>query len=195
MNQLEFFNKNVFFTTRQYAFALSISIETASRQLNQLKKIKSIVAVTRGLWAQTHHPHYSPYGAVPFLIGKEQGYVSFLTALHRHNVISQIPAAIQIATTGHSRTLKSEIANFEFFHIQPTLMKDGIQASIGKLFYKMALPHKALFDCVYLSTRKGRRFLKLPELDLSPQQRKDFNSLIKNSTKSVLKLMSTQIIK
>jgi len=77
-----------FFTTRQYAFSLKTSIETASRQLNKLKKIKSIVSVTRGLWVQIHHPHYSPYGAVPFLLGKEQGYVSFLTALHRHNIIS-----------------------------------------------------------------------------------------------------------
>jgi predicted transcriptional regulator of viral defense system len=190
MNQLEFFNKNVFFTTRQYAFSLDLSIETASRQLNKLKKIKSIVSVTRGLWTQLHHPHYSLYGAVPFLLGNEQGYISFLTALHRHNIISQIPATIQIATTGHSRKLKSEIANFEFFHIQPKLMTEGISSNTGKLFYQIAMPHKALFDCFYLSTRKGRRFLKLPELELSNKHRKDFKNLIKNSSTAVLKLMN-----
>jgi predicted transcriptional regulator of viral defense system len=193
MNQLEFLNKNVFFTTRQFAFAVGISIETASRQLNKLKKINSIISVTRGLWAQTHHPYYSPYGAVSFLLGKEQGYVSFLTALHRHDVISQIPVTIQIATTGHSRKLKSRIANFEFFHIQPSLMRHGIDVAGGKLFYKMASPSKALFDCMYLSTRKGRRFLKMPELNLSLKQKNDLQQLIHLSPASVSKLMALNL--
>ena len=46
------------------------------------------------------HPYFHPLSCVPYLLGKEQGYVSFLTALHLHCVISQIPKTIQIATTG-----------------------------------------------------------------------------------------------
>jgi len=55
--------------------------------------------------------------ALDCLMGKEQGYVSFLIALHLHGLVSQIPKTIQIATTGHARTLGSPIGRYEFLQI------------------------------------------------------------------------------
>jgi len=46
-----------------------------------------------------------------YLVGNEQGYVSFLTAMHLHGLISQIPRAYQGATTGRGRILESPIGD------------------------------------------------------------------------------------
>ena len=54
-------------------------------------------------------------------------------------------------------------------------MREGAHWSESPLPYLVAGPEKALVDTLYLSTRKNRRFAKLPELDLAHsgvQQRK-----------------------
>jgi len=86
-----------------------IPIPTASKRLLRLAEKKLLTRITKGLWANTSHPHFHPPACVPYLLGKEQGYVSFLTALHLHGLISQIPKTIQIATTGHARTLNGSV--------------------------------------------------------------------------------------
>jgi predicted transcriptional regulator of viral defense system len=178
MSLVNFINKNVFFTTRSFAFASRITLESASRQLKRLKEEGGITLVTRGIWTQTGHPHFTPYGAVPFLLGSEQGYVSFLTALHRHDVISQIPRVIQIATTGHGRKLTTPIASYEFFHIDPTFMTKGIVQHDGKTPYNIATAEKALMDTLHLSTRKGKRFSSFPELHLKLINKRKLNTLL-----------------
>lgn len=193
MTQIEFLNKNIFFTTRQYSFALGIRLETASRQLHRLKDTASLVLLTRGIWAQIHHPLYIPSAAVPLLLGKEQGYVSFLTALHRYDVISQIPSVIQIATTGHGRKIKTPLGSFEFFHLQPSMMQTGIKVASGTSPYNIATAEKALVDTFYLSTRKGRRFSKFPELDLSQIKKTELKKLIQGLSPSIQKLVVPKI--
>ena len=103
---------------------------------------------------------------MPYLLGKEQGYVSFLSALHQHGQVSQIPKTIQVATTGHARTLDASVGQFEFMQIKPELMKQGTQWSNTRLPYLIATAEKALIDTLYLSTRKNRRFVRLPEVDI-----------------------------
>jgi hypothetical protein len=100
-------------------------------------------------------------------LGKEQGYVSFLTALHLHGVISQIPKSIQIATTGRARSVNSPVGRYEFFQIKPELMTQGVGWSESQLPYLLASAEKALLDTLYLATRKNRRFAHLPELDVT----------------------------
>jgi len=99
-------------------------------------------------------------------LGKEQGYVSFLTALHLHGVVSQIPKTIQIATTGRARSLDSPVGRYEFFQIKPELMTQGVGWSESRLPYLVASAEKALLDTLYLATRKNRRFARMPELDV-----------------------------
>jgi predicted transcriptional regulator of viral defense system len=155
----------VVFTTRDFAAAGELSVAAASHRLARLAKSGSLTRVVRGVWANTAHPHFHPLACVPYLLENEQGYVSFLTALHLHGVIAQIPATIQVATTGHTRRLESPVGTYEFLKVKPELMKEGVDWSDTRQPYLIATAEKALLDVFYVSTRKNRRFSRLPELD------------------------------
>ena len=165
---LDLFNSPDFiiFTTRDFANYSSIAMPAASKRLSRLADKKLLTRITKGLWANTSHPWFHPLACVPYLLGKEQGYVSFLTALHLHGLVSQIPKTIQVATTGHARTLNSPVGHYEFLQIKPELMKQGTKWSDTHLPYLIATAEKALIDALYLSTRKNRRFARLPEVDI-----------------------------
>ena len=160
-------NDFVIFTTREFANHSGISMSAAAKRLPRLSAKKLLTRITKGVWANTTHPYFHPLSCVPYLLGKEQGYVSFLTALHLHGVVSQIPKTIQVATTGRARSLDSPVGRYEFFQIKPELMKQGTGWSDSHLPYLVATPEKALIDTLYLSTRKNRRFARLPELDIT----------------------------
>jgi predicted transcriptional regulator of viral defense system len=168
------------FSTREYAQAAGIGVAAASKQLKRRAEGKLVVQVTRGLWADTRHPAFSAMACVPYLLGMEQGYVSFLTALHYHGALSQIPASIQVATTGHGRKLKTPVANYEFLQLKPQLMRQGIEWTETRLPYRIATLEKALLDTFYIATRKRRRFSALPELELpdTRSHRKRFRQLL-----------------
>jgi len=170
----------VVFTTLDYASASGVSMSSASRRLDTLSQRNVLTRVTRGVWANTAHPHFHPLACVPYLLGKEQGYVSFLTALHLHGVLSQIPRAHQVATTGRPRVLDSPIGKFEFLRIKPELMRDGVDWRDTHQPYLMATGEKALLDTLYIATRKRRRFASLPELELEGAfRRREFERLLK----------------
>jgi len=157
----------VIFTTREFAGYAGISMSAASKRLSRQSEKRFLTRVTKGVWANTAHPYFHPLCCVPYLLNKEQGYVSFLTALHSHGVISQIPKSIQVATTGRARSLDSPVGRYEFFQLKPELMKQGIEWSETRLPYLVASAEKSLLDTLYLATRKNRRFARLPELDLT----------------------------
>ena len=166
---LDLFNNKEFivFTTRDYANYQKLSMPAASKKLSRLEKNKLLTRVTKGLWANTSHPYFHPASCVPYLLNNESGYVSFLTALHFHGLLSQIPKTIQVATTGHSRTLDSPVAYYEFIQIKPELMQKHLTWSETHLPYLLATAEKALIDVLYISTRKNRRFIRIPELSLT----------------------------
>lgn len=179
---LELFNKPEFivFSTRAFATASGSSMSAASKRLQRLAEERFLTRITKGIWANTGHPHFHPLACVPWLLGKEQGYVSFLTALHLHDVIEQIPRSNQVASTGRGRVLDSPVGRFEFFQIKPELMADGVEWSDTRQPYLTATREKALLDVIYLSTRKRRRFSRLPELDLAGSgfRRREFERLL-----------------
>ena len=166
---LDIFNRKEFiiFTTRDYANFTNLSISAATKKLTRLKENKLLAHVTKGVWANTSHPWFHPLSCVPYLLNKEQGYVSFLTALHLHGLLSQIPETIQVATTGHGRRLDSTVAHYEFLQVKPELMQQGMTWSETQLPYSLATAEKALIDVLYIATRKNRRFASLPELTLT----------------------------
>ncbi|MDE0039650.1 MAG: hypothetical protein OXU77_19150 [Gammaproteobacteria bacterium] len=165
MDAITFSLRHAVFTTRLFATLTKRGVDSASRTLNRLAARGQLAKVTRGIWAQTAHPAFTPFAAVGFLLGNEQGHVSFVSALHRHGVISQIPGAIHVATTGHSRVVDSPIGRFEFFRLRPQMMLTGVDVSATDPFYPIATPEKALLDTVYVALWR-RRFKRLPELDL-----------------------------
>ena len=167
MNEVEFLRDNAIFETREFAFLCGSSTSSASRKLARLEAIGVLVRISRGIWCQPAHRDFTPNQAVGLLLGNERGYVSFLSALHIHGAISQIPAAVQIATTGHGRDVASPIGRFEFFQIKPEMMQSGFAMSETQPPYLLASGEKALLDTLYIGTRKGRRFGSLPELDVA----------------------------
>jgi predicted transcriptional regulator of viral defense system len=155
------------FTTRDFAMAAGVAIATATRQLSAAAQRGGIVRLTRGVWANSAHPDYHPLVCVPKVLGAEQGYVSFLTALHLHGALSQIPRTIQVATTGHARRLITPVATYELFQLAPALMRSGVEWSDTRAPYRIATLEKALVDTLYISRRRGTRFRVMPELDLA----------------------------
>jgi predicted transcriptional regulator of viral defense system len=179
---LDIFNSADFivFTTRDFAGYSGVSMPAASKRLLRLSKQKLLTRITKGVWANTSHPWFHPLACIPYLLGKEQGYVSFLTALHLHGLVSQIPKTIQIATTGHARILNSPVGQYEFLQIKPELMQQDTVWSDTHLPYLIATAEKALIDTLYLSTRKNRRFARLPEVALEQTtfRRREFERLL-----------------
>jgi len=167
MTPTTFLLQHPIFTTRQFAALCDVRVDAASRLVTRLARRDGIARITRGLWCQPAHPRFSAFAAVPFLLANEHGYVSFLSAMHRHGLVSQIPGSIQVATTGHSRELTSSIGRFEFIRIKPQMMTEGIEASDTEPSYGIASPEKALLDTLYIATRKVNRFARLPEVDLT----------------------------
>ena len=168
----------VAFTTREYAARAGLAIASATRQLTRAAAGGAIVRVSRGIWANPSHPFFHPSACVAKILGNEQGYVSFLTALHARGVIEQIPRTLQVATTGHARRLVTTVGTFELFHVAPTLMRDGIEWSETRIPYRLATAEKALLDAYYLAIRRGRRFRSLPEVDWTRLKKKRFLALV-----------------
>ena len=167
MNNVAFLLRHAVFPTWHYAALCGTRVDAASRQLGRLAREGVVVRLTRGVWAQPAHPRFTPFAAVPLLVGHEHGYVSFLSALHIHGLISQIPGSIQVATTGHARQLDTPFARYEFLRIQPSMMREGMGTSATDPPYNIATAAKALLDTLYIATRKGRRFAHLPEVDIA----------------------------
>ena len=166
MNLETFLLENAVFTTRHCATVTGQRAGNTSRTLGTLADKNTLVRVTRGLWAQPRHPAFTPFAAISALLGNEHGYVSFLCAMHRHGLISQIPGSIQIGTTGHTRGLESPIARFEFIRMHPRMMMAGIELTDATPPYGIATAEKALLDTLYIRTRKRNRFSALPELNV-----------------------------
>lgn len=184
MNAVAFLLRHPVFITRHYALLCDTRIDVASRQLARLARQAALVRVTRGVWSQPDHPRFTPYAVAPLLLGNEQGYVSFLSALHLHGLIAQIPGTIQVATTGHSRSLSAPFARYEFLRIRPPMMLEGIDASGTNPTYFVATAAKALLDTLYVATRKGRRFASLPEVELGEATARGLRQLLERQVQA-----------
>ena len=171
----QFIIEKYIFTTRDFAHCLNLRIDSASRKLNLLNKEDVVSRLGRGLWFNSAHPKFSMLALTPYVLGKEQGYVSFISALSYHGVISQIPQKVFLATTGHARLLKADSLIFDLIQIKPAFMKVGVEWCDS---FALASPEKALVDCFYLSSRKAKRFYHLPELDLAALKKSRIEKIV-----------------
>ena len=154
------------FTTEGLARRIGAATSNISRDLRELANKKLVTRVTPGVWAVTTHPDFSAYAVVPFLFSKARaGYVSLLSALNLHGMIDQIPATIQIITTSQRPILRTPVAVFEFHRLQPAVF-GGFEKHRPSWSFDLAVPEKAIFDLLYLSVRRARRFTHLPEVEL-----------------------------
>ena len=159
-----------YFTTRDLARISGKSLSTVTQGLNSLCHHDAIIKISRGIWAERSAQSLSAFDLVPFLMPDRQAYVSFVSALHLHGMIEQIPQSISLATTAHTRTIRTSIAAFSLHRIAPEFfMGFDWYKSTGS--FLIASPEKALLDCWYLSGRKSRNFAYFPELQVP----KDFD--------------------
>lgn len=154
------------FSTAEVAQRAGIALSNASRDLAELARDGMVTRIRRGLWAVPNHPDFSQYAVVPHLVAEQPGgYVSLLSALNLHGMIDQIPRVVHVVTTVQRPKLHTTVATYEFYRIQTDLF-GGFRPYRRTGNFDIATPEKALFDTLYFSVRKGRRFAFLPELDL-----------------------------
>ena len=158
------------FTTADVIKIVGGSPVWVTQSLSALARKELIAKVRRGLWALPGHADFSPYAVVPQLLratkGEKtdvRGYVSLLSALNLHGMIDQAPHVIQIAAERTRPTVRTPFGTYQFHRLDPALIGGyGPYRNTGN--FDIATPAKALFDALYLSTRRGRRLKHFPEL-------------------------------
>lgn len=146
--------------TREAATRLHASVSSASHLLRSMEEAGLTRRLRQGLWAL--HPDIDPFILAPYLTAPFPAYVSFWSALARHDMIEQIPRQISVASLDRTRHLTTTIGTYSIHHLAPELF-DGYRGSEESGY--LATPEKALFDTVYVRAPRGARIF-FPELSL-----------------------------
>ena len=141
------------FTTREISDMSGKSMSAVTQSLGYLGRHNVIEKLYRGVWTEINNKLISPFMIVPHLFKSSRVYVSFLSALHMHGIIEQIPQTITLASILHSRKIKTAIGIFVVHQISPGFFS-GFDWYKGSGSFLIAEPEKALADCLYLFTRK-----------------------------------------
>jgi len=146
--------------TREAATRLHASVSSASHVLRSMEQAALARRLRRGLWAL--RPDIDPFSIAPYLTAPFPAYISFWSALARHDMIEQIPRQISVASLDRTRHLETTIGAYSIHHLAPELF-DGYRGSEESGY--LATPEKALFDTVYVRAGRGARIF-FPELSL-----------------------------
>lgn len=146
--------------TREAAARLRISSSRATQILRATERAGLISQIHRGLWLLDTDA--SPEVIVPYLTAPYPAYVSFWSALARHDMIEQIPARIEVASLERSRTIQTPKGTFAVHRFAPEVFT-GFEGSSVTGY--LARPEKALFDVVYVRAPQGI-VVRFPELTL-----------------------------
>ncbi len=155
------------FTTHELVASSGKSASTVVQSLNRLAQQGLLMRVYRGVWAEAGPKALSPFEIIPCLFPRHRAYVSFITALHLHGIVEQIPQVITLASPSHTRTLRTRAGTFSVHQIAPQFF-DGFDWYKGDGSFLIAEPEKALVDSLYLSSRKKKQFGHFPELHFPP---------------------------
>lgn len=156
------------FTTHELVAFSGKSPSTVVQSLNRLIKVGLLVKIYRGVWAAPGSRAISPFEIIPYLFPRRRVYVSFITALHLHGIVEQIPQVITLASTAHTSVLRTQAGVFSVHQIAPAFF-DGFDWYKGEGHFLIAEPEKALIDSLYLSSRRKKQFGSFPELDFPPE--------------------------
>lgn len=152
------------FTTHELVALSGKSASTIIQCLNRLVQQGLLIKVCRSLWAEAGERQLSTFEVIPHLFPRQRVYVSFISALHLHGIIEQIPHVITLASTLHTRIIRTRVGVFSVHRIAPSLF-DGFDWYMGGSGgFLIAEPEKALIDSLYLSSRRKKQFGHFPEL-------------------------------
>lgn len=150
------------FTTRELSQLSGKSPSVVTQSMGNLAGKGIIVKVRRGIWME-RGAAVSPYQLIPYIFLTHRAYVSFISALHLYGIIEQIPQRITVASTSHSRTIRTALGVFYAHHITPAFFS-GFDWYKGEGGFLIAEQEKALVDSIYLSGCKAKGFRHFPEL-------------------------------
>jgi predicted transcriptional regulator of viral defense system len=156
------------FTTHELVALSGRSASTVTQCLNRLVQQGLLVKIYRGVWAEARPGKLSPFEILPCLLPRHRVYVSFITALHLHGIVEQIPQVITLASPSHTKTLRTQAGVFSVHQLAPELF-DGFNWYKGEGSFLIATPEKALVDSLYLSSRRKKQFGTFPELRFPPE--------------------------
>lgn len=156
------------FTTNELVAISGKSSSTLIQCLNRLVRQGLLVKLYRGVWAEQTAKGFSAYEMIPYLFPRNRVYVSFITALHMHGIVEQIPQVITLASTSHTRRIQTKAGVFSVHQMAPAFF-DGFDWYKGEGSFLIAEPEKALMDSLYLSSRKKKQFGHFPELHFPPE--------------------------
>lgn len=151
------------FSTYELAQVAGKSLSVTTQSLKYLEREGVVLKIYRGIWVDRQNQKISPYAAVPFLLPRHRAYVSFISALHLHHIVEQIPQVVMLASTAHTKTIKTKIGTFRVHQINSSFFK-GFDWYKKTGDFLIAEPEKALVDSLYLSAYKKRQFGYFPEL-------------------------------
>ncbi|MGD0019671.1 MAG: type IV toxin-antitoxin system AbiEi family antitoxin domain-containing protein [Candidatus Limnocylindrales bacterium] len=148
--------------TRDAAVRLGLTESAASHLLRRLATAGLVRPIRRGLWAI--ESDVDPIQIAVWLTAPYPSYVSLWTALHAHGMLAQIPRETHLVSLGRPDRIVTPLGTLVVHRMAPEVFggyqtrKDGVA---------LATPTKAVFDLAYLSAAHGRRYRRLPELDLA----------------------------
>jgi len=149
------------FQTSDAAACLGIGRAHASQMLARLAASGHLAKLGRGRWG--FKDRIDPLALPEYLTAPYPSYVSLQSALHRHGMISQIPAVLYAVSVARTKTYMTSLGTVSVHHVDPSFYF-GYQAE-GKSPVKIATPEKALVDFLYLGPARSRLFRALPELE------------------------------
>ncbi len=158
------------FTTFELSASSGKSASVVIQGLNNLVEDGLIIKVYRGVWAQVGNEQLNPYAAIPYLLTRHRAYVSFISALYLYNIVEQIPQVITLASTSHTKLIRTKLGVFSFHQLTPKFFsgfnwyKAGLPDSQAGGNFLIAEPEKALVDSFYLSACRKKQFGHFPEL-------------------------------
>jgi predicted transcriptional regulator of viral defense system len=148
-------------TTSEVAALMRGRIDSANKMLVRLARKGVVTSISRGMW--TIARDLDPNLLSRYLTAPAPSYVSLLTALRFHGMISQVPQSIYVVSLGRTQELETTMGDFSIHTLAPEVFGGFKMMPGGSM---MASPEKALFDVFYLSGTKARSFSALPEIDL-----------------------------
>jgi predicted transcriptional regulator of viral defense system len=151
------------FTSHELTAISAKSASTVTQSLNRLAKQGLLIKIYRGVWAETGTQRLTSFEVIPYLFARQRVYVSFISALHLHGIIEQIPQVVTLASTAHTCTIRTKVGVFSAHQIAPSFFT-GFDWYKGDGSFLIADPEKALIDSLYLSSRKKKQFGYFPEL-------------------------------
>jgi predicted transcriptional regulator of viral defense system len=152
------------FTTFDLSALSGRSASATTQTLARLAKRGVVRKVRRGIWAIAGDARASAFAVIPYLFPKGRAYVSFISALHLHGIVGQIPRVITLASPSHTRTIVTSLGTFSVHRIAPAFFA-GFHWYEDTGSFLVAEPEKALVDSLYLSARKKRQYGHFPELE------------------------------